>query len=88
MLLQTFSAVRQSISHLGSAKLKRQVQNPVEMVGLAFHCQPRTAMERRPYRVLQLPHNIKNFDEPNEMSPQERRLREVSLPCWKGIYET
>ena len=35
---------------------ERQLHNPVEMVGLAFHRQPRTAMERRPYRVMQLPH--------------------------------
>ena len=31
------------------------LQSPVGMVGLAFHRQPLTAMERRPYRVLQLP---------------------------------
>ena len=31
------------------------IANPAGMVGLSFHHQPRTAMERRPYRVLQLP---------------------------------
>ena len=30
------------------------LQNLDIPVGLAFHRQPRTAMERRPYRVLQL----------------------------------
>jgi len=35
----------------------RQLQNLGILVGLAFHRQPRTAMERRPYQFLQLPRN-------------------------------
>ena len=30
----------------------RQLQNPYILVGLAFHRQPRTAVERRPYRTI------------------------------------
>ena len=33
-------------------KLLRQLQIPVETVGLAFHLRPRAAVERRPYWVL------------------------------------
>jgi len=34
------------------------LQNPVTSVGLAFHRQPRTAVERRPYQALKLPQAV------------------------------
>ena len=54
-LQRTRFKVLKALDDTKGLNVLRQLQDFDILVGLAFHRQPQTAVERRPYRVLRLP---------------------------------